>query len=88
MTDQLQRTALAACPSPTEQRRASARAALAEMKIDQESLDFLVEQIGDRMMQEVVRRWTASDMGIPTVLELMILADTIHLQIAVADLDQ
>ena len=58
------------------------------MRIDDEALDFLAEQISERMVQEVARKWTASDMGIPTVLELMILAETIHLQIAVAALDQ
>jgi hypothetical protein len=78
-----------------EQRRAVALAALAEMKgrqgpvvrVDDGSLDFLAQEVSEQMMQELARRWTAFKMGYPTPLGLAALAETIHLETAVAALD-
>lgn len=74
-------------PTATERRRAATPGALAEMKspqdwivrIDDELLDFLAQEISDQMMEEVARRWRASKMGFPAVLKLVTLAETIHL---------
>jgi hypothetical protein len=79
-----------------EQRRAAARAALDEMEghdgsvawIDDRSLDFLVEEISEQMMQELARTWTAFKMGYPTSSKLAALAETIYVQAAVAALDR
>jgi hypothetical protein len=57
------------------------------VEIDDGSLDFLAQEISEQMMEELARRWTALNMGYPTSLKLSALAETIHLQIAVAALD-
>jgi hypothetical protein len=78
-----------------ERRCAAALAALAEMTgqqgpvvaIDDGSLDFLAQEISEQMVQELVRKWAAFKIGCPTTLKLAALAETIHLQTAVAALD-
>jgi len=80
----------------SEQRCTAAQAALAEMKgepglvvrIDDGSLDFLAQETSEQVMHELVRRWTAFKMGYPTSLKLAALAETVHLQTAVAALDR
>ena len=75
------------------QRRA-ARKALAEMKrdrdwiagVDDSSLDFLATEISQQMMQELAKRW-APRMEYPTSSNLAALAESLHLQAAVAALD-
>ena len=83
-------------PAATERRRAAMPGALAEMKspqdsivrIDDELLNFLAQEIGDQMMEEVARRWRASKMGFPTVLKAGDPGRDNPLAIAVATLDQ
>lgn len=79
-----------------ERRCAAALAALAEMtgqqspgvEIDHGLLNFLAGETSERMMQELARSWTAFMMGHPTTLKVAQLAETIHLQTAVAALDR
>jgi hypothetical protein len=79
-----------------ERRCAAALASLAEItgeqgpvaEINHGVLDFLAGEISEQMMQDLVRSWTAFGMGHPTTSKVAQLAETIHLQTAVAALDR
>jgi hypothetical protein len=78
-----------------ERRWTDAVAALVEMTgqqgpvvaIDNQSLDFLVNEISHEMMLELRSRWAAFQMGYPSTSRLVALTEIIHLHKAVVALD-